>query len=566
MKTRLFFSVVAALAAANTMAQEANDNGKFTVTGSIQSDIIIPQEDEAIGTDKYSEWALTNTYADIAARSNHFDAGLRFEFTKHPMPGYAVDPEQDFKGWGVPNFYIKTHFDNWDLTLGTFYEQFGSGFILRTYEERSLGIDNSLLGGRFVLRPVNGMQVKALAGKQRHYWKWNDSWVSGADLELSVDQWFKSMQEHNTYLTLGGSWVNKYQSTEDDCILADPTHKLRLPGNVNAFDLRANLQTGNFNLLAEYAWKTDDPSYENKYIYRTGKVAMLSASYSTKGFSVLAQAKRSDDMSFRSDRNVYGLSSNINNLPAFTMDQTYTLPALYPYATRPDGEWAFQGEIGYKFKGRYAPGFKLNYSHVFGIDKHVKDGGGFGTDGYGSAFFKCGETYYRDLNIQYEQKYSRNFKLSFMYMNQYYNNDVLKAIEREDSKEVGDVLNHIFVADGKWTINRKMTLRAEAQYMKSTDGANGDFFKWNSNGAQGDWVFGLLELSVLPNWMFTVSDLYNAGETDRHYYQGFITFTHAAHRLQVGYGRTRSGYNCTGGVCRWIPASKGVTVSYNYNF
>ncbi len=32
---------------------------------------------------------------------------------------------------------------------------------------------------------------------------------------------------------------------------------------------------------------------------------------------------------------------------------------------------------------------------------------------------------------------------------------------------------------------------------------------------QGDWWFGLLELSVLPNFMFTISDQYNGNE---HYY------------------------------------------------
>lgn len=567
MRTKLFFSLAAALVATSISAQENSSDDKFTISGSIQSDIIIPQEDKKIGTDKYNEWALTNTYADIAARSNHLDAGLRFEFTKHPLPGYA-ETERQFKGYGVPNFYLKAHFDKWDLTLGTFYEQFGSGFILRTYEERSLGIDNSLLGGRLVVRPVNGVQIKALSGKQRHYWKWNDAWITGGDLELSFDQWIKSMQEHNTYLTLGASWVNKYESTDKQIEMVDNTHRLRLPSTVNAFDVRANLQTGDLSFLAEYAWKTQDPTLENGYVYRKGKVAMLSASYSRSGFSALVQAKRSDFMSFRSQRNISGvsLSSNINNLPAFTMEQTYTLPALYPYATRPDGEWAFQGEVGYKVKGKYAPGFKLNYSHVFGLDKPLTSNGAKGSNGYGSAFFKCGKALYRDFNIQYEQKYNRSFKLNLMYMNQYYNNNVLTAIEREDNREVGDVLNHIFVADGKWTINKKLTLRAEAQYMKSTDGGDGDWLKWNSKGAQGDWLFGLLELSVVPNWMFTVSDLYNAGETKLHYYQGLVTFTHGAHRLQAGYGRTRAGYNCTGGVCRWIPASKGVTLSYNYNF
>lgn len=558
MKPRIFFSLAAVLAATGTMAQEDAAKDKFTVSGSIQSDVIIPQEDEAIGTDKYSEWALTNTYADIMGRSNHLDAGLRFEFTKHPLPGYATDPEQGFKGYGVPHFYLKTHFDNWDLTLGTFYEQFGSGFILRTYEERSLGIDNSLLGGRLVVRPVKGVQVKALAGKQRNYWKWNDAWVTGGDLELSVDQWFKKMQEHNTYLTLAGSWVNKYQSTKDEEINTPyGPYKLNLPSNVNAFDVRANLQAGDFSVLAEYAWKTDDPSYDRlyPYIYRKGTVAMLSTSYSRNGLSLLLQAKRSDNMTFRSDRNVKGLSSNLNNLPAFTQEQTYALAALYPYATQPNGEWAYQAEFGYRFKrntflgGKYGTNLKVNFSHVHSIDRnlHTVDGYSEGTSGYGSAFWKWGDaTYYQDLNVHIDKKFSRSFTLNLMYMNQFYNKSVVEG-------EGGMVHSDIFVADAKYRFNNKVTLRGEAQYL-------------NTDDDEGDWLFGLLELSVLPHWMITVSDMYNSGVSKLHYYQGLVTFNAGAHRLQIGYGRTRAGYNCSGGVCRMVPASKGVTLSYNYNF
>ena len=61
-------------------------------------------------------------------------------------------------------------------------------------------------------------------------------------------------------------------------------------------------------------------------------------------------------------------------------------------------------------------------------------------------------------------------------------------------------------------------------------------------------------------------DRYNIGKTKIHYYQGFITYNKGAHRLQIGYGRTRAGFNCAGGVCRYIPATKGLTLSYNYNF
>ena len=50
------------------------------------------------------------------------------------------------------------------------------------------------------------------------------------------------------------------------------------------------------------------------------------------------------------------------------------------------------------------------------------------------------------------------------------------------------------------------------------------------------------------------------------FYQGQLTYNLESHRIQLGYGRTRAGYNCSGGVCRYVPATKGFTLSYNYNF
>ncbi len=532
----------------STAAYAQQDDDKITFTGSIQSDILIPEDDKKIGTEETSDWGLTNTYVDLKAQSKYAEAGLRFEYLEHPLPGF----EKDFKGWGVPHFYVTARNNkNFEATFGTFYEQFGSGFILRTYEERALGIDNSLLGARAVYRPFKGVQIKALSGRQRRFWNFNESWVSGADIEIGLEEWLKSLQQKNIYLTLGASFVNKHEDKED--IFVDKLHKLNVPNNVNAFDVRARLQKGGLNILAEYAQKTQDPSYDNGYIYRKGNVAMLSTSYSKKGFSILAQAKRSDNMSFRSRRSMNLTSSFINHLPAFTLDHTYALAALYPYATQPDGEWAYQGELSYKFKprtligGRYGMKVKVNYSYVNAIQKDIKDGGGMATDGYSSSFFKWGdEMYYQDLNIQIEKKFSKSFVLNLMAMNQFYNKSVVEG-------EGGMIHSNIFVADGKYKFNNKFTLRGEAQYLKTDDD-------------QGDWAYGLLELSVLPNWMFTLSDMYNVGETDIHYYQGYVTFNTGAHRLQLGYGRTRAGYNCSGGVCRYVPASKGVTLSYNYNF
>lgn len=539
----------------------ASAQDKVTLTGSIQSDIMLPQNDSIIGAEK-TEDVVTNTYVTLQLNSKYVDAGARLEYLEHPMPGY----EGDFKGWGVPHFYVKGRLGMAELTAGTFYEQFGSGFILRTYEERSLGIDNSLLGGRLVLKPTDGVTVKLLSGKQRRYWNWNKSLVSGADVEVSLDEWIPSLKKSNTRLMIGGSWVNRYENNEEE-IFVDPFHKVNFPKYVNAWDVRVSLNHGPWSVLAEYAQKGDDPSYANGYIFRKGSVAMLSGSYSKKGLSILLQAKRSENMSFKSTGNAskaIGVSSSIGHLLAFTQDHTYTLAAKYPYATQvADGEWAYQAEVGYNFKrnttlgGKYGMTVKVNYSLVKAIDRKFDDELPFntlagsmkygGTDGYSSSFFKWGgQTYYQDLNFQLTRKLTKDFKLFLMYMNQRYN---MGKIENHG----GMVHNDIFVADGKYQFTPKVALRGELQYMESTDD-------------DGNWLFGLLELSLVPHWMITLSDEYRVNKEKVHYYMAQVTFTTGAHRVQLGYGREIDGYNCSGGVCRYVPASKGLKLSYNYNF
>lgn len=575
-------------------AQAQEEENKLAVRGSIQSDILIPQEDDKIGTGSYKDWGLTNTYAELHLMNKYMTAGARFEYLDHPLPGF----EPNFKGWGLPHIYITGRYKGVELTAGDFYDQFGSGLILRTYEERSLGIDNSLRGGRLVVKPYKGINIKVLGGQQRIYWNHrnflmpfafanefggdyknteNDTWVYGADIELSFDQWFKKMAERNTRFTLGFSAVSKHEGNEDILTLR-PTgekdqfgadkigaYKLNLPNNVGAFDVRANLQAGNYNFLAEYAMKSEDPSFDNGYIYRRGNALLLSGSYSKRGMSALVQAKRSEDMAYRSVRSGTGTAGFINHLPAFSMQHTYALAALYPYATQNAlGEWAFQAELGYNFKrktalgGKYGTNVKVHFSHVRAIDREPLAEVGdnvMGTKGYDSKFFKMGdETYYQDINVQVEKKITRNFKLNLMYMNQRYNKTVVEG-------HGGMIKSHIAIAEAKYTFNKRFTLRGEAQYL-------------NTKQDQGDWWFGLLELSILPNFMLTISDMYNAkvpntdetATSKQHYYMFTGCFTHKSHRLQVGYGKTRAGYNCSGGVCRYVPASKGLQVSYNYNF
>lgn len=549
---RLSCAAAASVIALTASAIDIKDG--VAIHGSVQTSFLFPENDKAINADPVDEKILFNTYADFGLVSKYVDAGFRFEFMKWPLPGY----EKDFAGWGIPNVYVKGKFKGIELTAGDFYEQFGSGFILRTYEERSLGIDNSLRGGRLKINSINGMRFTLLGGVQRRYWDWSKhSQVYGADLELYMEDYIKALREHNATWMIGGSYVLKH---EDEKVkkITGTDFGVRLPKFVNAVDARSRFNKGAFSVLGEFAWKGQDPSFDNDYTFGTGTAYMLSGSFSKTGLSALVQVKRSENMAFRSQREMNGSSAMINNLPAFSYQHTYALASLYPFATQAaDGEWAFQGAFSYTFKrktplgGRYGTKVYLNATYIRGLDRKPPhklgpNGTLWGTNGYTSSFFGMGENYYHDFNVQIEKKFTQAFQLSFMYMNQLYNKTAVEG-------HGGNVHSNIFVLDGKFKFNKKLTLRAELQYLQTRQD-------------QKDWAYGQLELTVLPYLMFSVSDTWNCGGTGTHYYMAGITGNYRANQLMLSYGRTREGYNCSGGVCRKVPPYHGFQISYSYYF
>lgn len=545
---RLSAATFLAFAALTAQAQDG-----VAFHGSVQTTFLFPENDPAIDTEPVDHKILFNTYADFGLVSRYVDAGLRFEFMKWPLPGY----EKDFAGWGVPNIYVKGKYKGLELTAGDFYEQFGSGFILRTYEERNLGIDNSIRGGRLKVNSVNGMRLTLLGGVQRRYWDWfKHSQIYGADVEFFLEDYVESFRDRGVAWMVGGSYVLKHE--DDQVKMVDGTdYRLHFPTCVSAFDVRSRFNKGRFSVLGEFAWKGQDPSFDNNYTYGHGTAYMLTGSYSKTGMSALIQAKRSENMAFRSQREMSGTSAMINNMPAFSYQHTYALAALYPYATQAaPGEWAFQGAFAYTFKrktplgGKYGTKINVNASYIRGLDRDAPKGGIngslWGTDGGKSKFFGMGDAYYHDFNVQIEKRLTRDFQLSFLYMNQLYNQKVVEGHGE-------DIKSNIFVLEGKYKFNKRLTLRAELQYLTTRQD-------------QKDWAYGIVELTVLPYLMFSVSDMWNCGGTGTHYYMAGVTGNYKANRLMLSYGRTRKGFNCSGGVCRPVEASRGFQIAYSYYF
>lgn len=527
------------------------------VVGGLQHEALVPLPTIDAG------YYLSNSYLDLGIRWDHsqenqagfqgLEVMTRAELTQWPLPGYDADPT--FKGYGISHLHVAATFDWGKVTVGDVYGQFGSGMVLRLYEDRALGVDNALRGGKIEVTPYKGIYLTALGGKQRRNWNCYDdkAWgwnykqdaVLGTNVELGLHEWIPQLQEAGANLTVGGSYVSKYQKA-DTILFIDPAamqaYMYNLPEWVGAGSVRAQLQMKGWNALVEYAYKANDPSILNEYSYKPGEALLLSLSYSQKGLAVLAQVKRSENMSFRSDRQSNLIAGTINHMPPFAMQHTYMLTSLYPYSTdQIANEWAFQGEVRYTWKrgtvmgGKYGTTLKLNASHIRGTSD--------------TWFGMSEEPYYTDVNIELNKKINKEWYIGAMAMYQTYNKRIIG--------KNGIARSGIGVVEAKYAMNKKVQMRAELQYLYSKQ-------------YEGQWVAALYELSLWRQLVLSGQWMYNIGHapdaTNGHYYTVAATYTHGAHRVMAGYTKTRAGFNCSGGVCRQVPEQQGVTLTYNFTW
>jgi len=537
-------------------AQDLFNNA--TVNGSFQTDVQFYRPDATIGI--YDSTIAgrkigINGFGNMIFTLGKFKAGMRYEAFMTPIAGF--DPRQE--GNGFPYLWASYTSDLIEITAGNFYEQFGNGLIFRTYEEWTLGYDNSMNGMRVVIYPMKGLTLKGVYGSQRFFWQKyernNRGIVRGADAELNLNDAVAGWESAPLRLTLGASAVSKYQRD------ADPIYNL--PENVGAFSGRVNLGAGNFNFMTEYAYKINDPSALNNFIYHEGQAILSSLSYSQKGLGVVLQLKRVDNMSFKSDRAISANALDINFLPPINRTHAYSLTAKYPYATQPNGEMGLQFQVNYKIPkgsllgGKYGTGIAFNYSQVNDIVRNqVNDTtaiGQEGTLGYTTDFFKVSDhIFFRDINFEIDKRINSKLKAMVQYMNLLYDIATIEGHTGEPAVEA-----HLAVADVTYKLSSRNALRVEAQGL------------WTKQD-EGDWAALMAEYTIAPKWFVAVADQYNYGNPVKdhrnHYYTVSAGYTRESTRLALTFGRQSEGVVCVGGVCRQVPASSGLTLTLSTNF
>ena len=504
------------------------------------------QEDELIGAKAADEIILNNAYLNINYTKGDFSAGLRYESYLNAL----LDFDDEYKGNGIMFRYATYTIDGLEVTAGNYYEQIGSGLIFRSYENKGLGQDNAMDGVRLKYRPLKGVYLKGFIGKSRTYFTYSDGIIRGADAEINVNEALNL--ESKTRIIVGQGFVSRFQP--------DINPKFKLPQNVAAYSTRLNIINGGWNYSGEYAIKLNDPigslTAEGNN-YANGNALMSSLTYSQRGFGIVAEMHRVDHMEFRSER-AQEKQYIINYIPTLTKQHTYTLLALNPCATQPEGEFGTQVDVFYKMKkgsllgGKYGTKISFNFSRINALN----GGNSFLNDNseHTPMFIsiKGEELYFRDLNLEIYKKINKKIKATGILAKQSYNKDVL-----EGKTTYGTVESTIAIADISYKIKKGHTIRIELQELLA-------------DGGDGSWSMGLVEYTVSPHWFFAVQDMYNWGNHDLekqlHYVNINCGFLSGSNRFAIGYGKKRAGIFCVGGVCKEVPSSNGFSLTISSSF
>ena len=429
------------------------------------------------------------------------------------------------------------------MTAGTFYDQFGSGLLFRAWEDRTLGMNNAVMGARVTYNYKGIVSVKALWGLPRMGMEFSDTQVRGGDISFAISELAKW---DGTYLALEGSVLNRFEDIPVD--LEDEGGKPSSTG----YSGRINFEHGSgFFLKAEYVdggqkyYSNPDFASDGKmYLQKRGNAQLVELGYNNHGLGVNFTARRLEWMTSKIMNNSVSTANLLNYVPAVCTQYTYLLTNFHPYtvqlgepAYRNSGEMGGQLDVYYNFRRGTALGGKR------GMKIHANFSTYYTLAQEGTA--KAGNLLYRDFSVDIEKQFSRKFKALLLYSMQ----------EQNTHYGVGKAtrLQNIVVADMQYKFTPTFSTRLELQYLATHED-------------EKDWMAALLEVNFAPYWSIYVSDMYNHGSSNVHYYAAGVSYARSRTRVSLSYGRNKDGYVCSGGVCRVISAYTGLNLQLTTSF
>lgn len=539
MTRTLYITLILALAVPAAVSAQEENSSKGYLSGSFETNNILYQNDSPTGAVAPENRIGSNNYLKLDYYRGKFSAGAQLEGYFPVLQDYPIELTKA----KLTNYYVSWTDDAFSVTAGTFYDQFGSGLLFRAWEDRTLGMNNAVMGARVTYNYKGIVSVKALWGLPRMGMEFSDTQVRGGDISFAISELAKW---DGTYLALEGSVLNRFEDIPVD--LEDEGGK---PGSTG-YSGRINFEHGSgFFLKAEYVdggqkyYSNPDFASDGKmYLQKRGNAQLVELGYNNHGLGVNFTARRLEWMTSKIMNNSVSTANLLNYVPAVCTQYTYLLTNFHPYtvqlgepAYRNSGEMGGQLDVYYNFRRGTALGGKR------GMKIHANFSTYYTLAQEGTA--KAGNLLYRDFSVDIEKQFSRKFKALLLYSMQ----------EQNTHYGVGRAtrLQNIVVADMQYKFTPTFSTRLELQYLATHED-------------EKDWMAALLEVNFAPYWSVYVSDMYNHGSSNVHYYAAGVSYARSRTRVSLSYGRNKDGYVCSGGVCRVISAYTGLNLQLTTSF
>ncbi len=536
-------TALAMMVAGAATAQDEQPKGY--VTGSFESSSICYTKDTGIENASYPDDKIgSNNYLKVDYYRGKFAAGVQLEGYFPAQQNFPAELD----GAKLTNYYVRWADKDFTVTAGTFYDQFGSGLLFRSWEDRALGLNNAVMGARFTYSFRDIVNVKLIWGLPRFGMEFSETQVRGGDLQLNLGEAFGWKK---TSFSIEGSVLNRYEE------ITLPMEDAGCEPSRTGYSARINFERKGLSVHAEYVDAGDkyytNPDYmngtsPNAWTAERGNAQLLEIGYNKRGLGINFTGRRLEWMDSQITMVGNGVSSTanlLNYVPAICTQYTYLLTTLHPYNPQ-TGKTS-----GVVTSGAHGGPLTINNNFrrntTLGNSNSMKEHANFST--YYSiqkpGSFRARNMLYRDLSVDIEKQFSKKFKGTILWSMQ------------EKSATYGDNqtthLQNIFVADMLYKFTPKFSGRLELQYLTTHED-------------EKDWMAALVELNFAPAWSIWGSDMYNHGMTDKHYYNIGVSYAKSRTRVALGYGRFKDGYLCSGGVCRAINAYTGANLQITTSF
>lgn len=495
-----------------------------------------------------------NNYLLLNYSLGKFTAGLQYEsYLPSALLGYSPDFDGDN---GIALYFANYKDEKLDITAGYFYEQFGNGLLLRTWEDRQLGINTAMRGIRVKYNPTNYLDFTALTGQLRDAFELSEGVITGLDGNFDIGT---AANLEALDLRMGLSYVNRFQ---------DRGTNQEIPNNVAAYGARLDFSAGNFYGGFEAGIKEEDVIANERELVSNrlydGTALQVNLGYSQKGLGINTTFRRLENFAFYSDRLAEGNLFNqqlINFTPGLTKQQDYLLTNIYVYNPQPRlltddleqrvGEVGGQADLYFSFPsesalGKYKTKIAANISYWAGLDAT------FNEDlSYDVKFIGKGNRYFRDINFEIKNSWSKRVNTVLTFQDVITDKGIFSG---GPLGQQGDIKARIIVAETTLKFEEGKSLRLVGQHL------------WTKQD-QKNWAAGVVEYNFNPAFsLYTANSFNYGGEGELIYYNFGGSYTKGNTRLGANYGRQRGGLICVGGVCRFVPANNGLSVNLAVNF